>query len=108
AGAVVVADLDAAERRSLLTASLELVTVKHEDGGHAACKALAGFRHRLAAESHELDGGFRVKDAGALKRRIFAEREAGRKGRGDAGFAEHRGNAGRKGNHAGLGVLGLV
>ena len=48
------------------------------------------------------------KDTGGLQGGILTQREAGQIIRLDAVFLQNSSHAGRKGHHAGLGVLGLI
>ena len=93
---------------SLLTAMLQSVTVQHHNGGHPAGKAFGGFCHCFATECGQFDRRFGIKHTGTFERRVFSKRKPGGVLRHNPRFAQNLRHAGRKGNHAGLRVLGLV
>ena len=108
AGAVVVADLHNAQGGSLIAAGLQLVAVKCQYGGHAAVDALGCFGHGLAPEGCQLHRSSRVKDARRLQGGILSQGKSRHILRADTCRVQRRGDPRCKGDHAGLGILGLV
>ena len=108
AGAVVVADLHTAQRRSLFAAGGKRSAVQAQHGGHAAVDALGRIGHGFAPVGGQLNGLLGGEHPGSFQRGVFAQRKPGSVSGLHAMLGQHGGDAAGKGHHAGLGVFGLI